>query len=269
MSQQLNIGSNNETSSYVLASTVIKAFQVLEFIAAHQPVQPAAVSKGLNLTRANVHRLLATLISIGYVEKMRSGYGLTFKLFQLGSTVPLNKSLRDVAKLVMNDLEQIAHENIYLNVLSEDVVIAIDEVKSPHHVILNPDVTYTYPVNSCASGKLLVGSMTDEQLDAYLASIDMKKRTERSITDRATFREEVQAARIKGYSTEILEFSPDLNSVAAPIHDQAGRVIATISISGPSMRLTESRIMDLVEDLMQAAEEITAKVAEHARLSYV
>ncbi len=269
MLQQLNSSSNNETNSYVLATTVIKAFQVLEYIAAHQPVQPSGISKGLGLTRANVHRLLATLISIGYVEKWQTGYGLTFKLFQLGSTVPLNKSLRDVAKSIMSDLEQVAHENIYLNVLSEDVVLAIDEVKSSHHVILNPDVTYTYPVNSCASGKLLLSSLSDQELRAYLESIDMKKRTSRTIIDKRQFYEAVKTARNKGYSTEILEFSDDLNSVAAPIKDINNKVIATISISGPSMRLTEARIMDLAEPLMKAAQEISAKAAEHTRLSYV
>ncbi len=118
MLHQLNERTNNETSSYVLATTVLKAFHMLEYIAAHQPVSPSSISKGLELTRANVHRLLATLVSAGYVEKWEQGYGLTFKLFQLASTVPLNKSLRDVAKPAMNELEQIAHENIYLNVLS-------------------------------------------------------------------------------------------------------------------------------------------------------
>lgn len=268
MLQQLNDGSNVETSSYVLATTVIKAFHVLEYIAAHQPVQPSKISKGLNLTRANVHRLLATLVSVGYVEKWDSGYGLTFKLFQLASTVPLNKSLRDVAKSVMNDLEKIAQENIYLNVLSEDVVLAIDEVKSAHHVILNPDVTYTYPVNSCASGKLLLSSLSDAQLNSYIESLVMRKRTDRTIIDKQKFAEAVHAVREKGYSTEILEFSDDLNSVAAPVYDCSGKVIATISISGPSMRLTEARIMDLVEPLKAAAKSVTEKVAENTRSSY-
>nr|MDA3834793.1 helix-turn-helix domain-containing protein [Spirochaetales bacterium] len=142
MLQQLNISSNSDTT-YPLATTVMKAFTLIEFVAAHQPVQPSAVCKGLGLTRANVHRLLATLVHIGYVEKSDSGYQLSFKLFQLGSTVPVKKQLRDMAKSRMYDLERIARENIYLNVLSEDMVIAIEEVKSSHHVVLNPDVTYT------------------------------------------------------------------------------------------------------------------------------
>ncbi|MCF7954069.1 MAG: helix-turn-helix domain-containing protein, partial [Spirochaetales bacterium] len=164
MSQYVNKSSNNDTPSYSLSTTVIKAFSILEFIGKHQPVQPSQIVKGLHLTRANVHRLLATFISIGYVHKQPEGYGLTFKLFQLGSSVPLNKSLRDVAKPIMNDLEKIAEENIYLNVLTTDSVVAIDEVKSPHHVILNPDVTYMFPIYACASGKVLVSDLSDHEL---------------------------------------------------------------------------------------------------------
>ncbi len=148
------------------------------------------------------------------------------------------------------------------------MVLAIDEVKSAHHVILNPDVTYSYPVNSCASGKLLLSHYSDEQLRGYLSEIPMRERTSRTILEREEFIRAVRSAQGKGYSTEILEFSDDLNSVAAPIIDVEGTVIATISISGPSMRLTEARIMDLVQPLMQAARRITERVAENTRSSF-
>ena len=271
MLQKLNSGSNNETSSYVLSTTVMKAFHILEFISAHQPVQPADICRGLDLNRASVHRLLATLASAGYVERWdQGGYGLTFKLFQLASTVPLNKSLRDVAKKEMQEMERIAHENIYLNVLSEDVVIAIDEVKSSHHVILNPDVTFTYPVNACASGKLLLSSLQKEGLQEYVRKLHMRQLTDRTIVDKHLFVESVEAAAQQGYATEILEFSGDLNSVAAPIKDGKGQVIATISVSGPSMRLTEARIMvDLISPLMRSADRITKKLQENTRAAYL
>ena len=61
----------------------------------------------------------------------------------------------------------------------------------------------------------------------------------------------------------------DLNSIAAPIYDVNHRVIATISISGPAMRLTETRIMKLVEPLKQAAAAITERIQEHAPSSFL
>ncbi|MEA1912168.1 MAG: helix-turn-helix domain-containing protein, partial [Spirochaetota bacterium] len=90
MVQNINVRTNSETSNYVLSTTVIKTFNILEYIAANQPVSPPDVAKGLQLPRSSVHRLLATLVSMGYVTKDKSGYYLSFKLFELGNSIPLS-----------------------------------------------------------------------------------------------------------------------------------------------------------------------------------
>lgn len=256
MFQQINERSNNETS-YQIATTVVKAFHLLEFISAQQPVQPATMCKGLGLTRANLHRLLYTLVCLGYVEKSRLGYQVSLKLFQLGSTVPIKEQLRESAKTRMYDLERIAKENIYLTVLYHDMVIAIEEVKSSHTVVLNPDVTYTYPVNTCASGKLLLSSLSDEQLDAYLENVTFIKKTQHTCMDKKQFKQLVRQAEAQGYAKEMLEFGNHLNSLAAPLYNRDGEVIACIAVSGPSMRLTEEKMDELIQPLQTIAMEIS------------
>jgi IclR family KDG regulon transcriptional repressor len=239
---------------------VIKAFRLLEYIGNHQPVQPSELVKALGYSRANVHRLLATFINIGYVVREEKGYSLTFKLFKLGSTVPLSRNLRDVAKPIMIELMGVAQENIYLTVLVENMVIAIDEVKSSHHLTLNPDVTYSYPVYACASGKLFLSALSDEELEEAVSGLTMEKRAVGTITDRGEFLETVKHRREEGYSLEIREFSSDLNSVAAPIYDYRSKLVATISISGPSMRLTEERIYELIPSLKDTARRISERL---------
>lgn len=260
MLQDINSSSNSEKKSYVLSTTVLKAFSVLEYIGYHQPVQPAALIEALGFSRANIYRILATFMEIGYVEKGPEGYSLTFKLFKLGSTVPLSRNLRDVAKPVMLELMKKAEENIYLNVLTEDMVVAIDEVKSSHHLILNPDVTYTYPVHTCASGKVLLAFFPEEQCRKIVERIAMEPRSEHTITDREDFRRALNKAREGGYAMEIQEFSDDLNSMAAPILDYRRYPVATISISGPCMRLTEERMEVLIPALKEAAAQISMRL---------
>ena len=262
------MSSYNETKSYSLSTTVLKTLQILEYIAGNQPATVPAICRACHFTRANVHRLLATLSAAGYVIRRQDGYELTAKVALLGSKVPLNRDLRDAAKPAMVELERIAHENIYLNVRSEDVIIAIEEVKSPHHVVLNPDVTFTYPVNSCASGKLLLSAYTDDEIQSYMSSIDMVRRTEHTITDVGQYLEEVAAVRKQGYALEILEFSSDLNSVAAPIYDSSNRIVATISISGPAMRLTSERIGELVAPLTEYARKISETLQYNNRFFF-
>jgi IclR family KDG regulon transcriptional repressor len=235
---------------------------MLEYIGHHQPVQPSQLVKGLGFSRANVHRLLSTFQNLGYVEKGESGYGLSFKLFKLGSSVPLSRNLRDVAKPSMIELMRQAEENIYLTVLAENMVIAIDEVKSSHHLTLNPDVTYSYPVYSCASGKIFMSALSREERERAAASLEYRKRANRTVSNAEEYLREIERTGKRGYATEIMEFSDDLNSVAAPIYDYRRKIVATISISGPAMRLTEKRIETLIEPLLQTAAQISRRLGQ-------
>lgn len=242
----------------------MKAFHMLEYIGNHQPVHPTDIVKALGFSRANVHRLLATFMEIGYVEKEEAGYGLTFKLFKLGSSVPLSRDLRDVAKPVMIELMRVAEENIYLTVLVENMVIAIDEVKSSHHLTLNPDITYSYPVHSCASGKILLSGMDPEERREFIDNVSMEKRTPSTIVDREELLTVVEEAEMNGFAFEIREFSDDLNSMAAAIYDYRQKVVATISISGPAMRLTDDRLLSLQKPLLNAAARISERLGKNS-----
>jgi IclR family transcriptional regulator, KDG regulon repressor len=256
----INSSSNIDTKSYAPATTVIKAFGLLEYIGYAQPVQPAQMVKSLGLTRANVYRLLTTLMKIGYVVREEAGYMLSFKLFKLGSTVPLSRNLREIAKPRMAQLMKTAEENIYLTVLCEDTVIAIEEVKSSHHLTLNPDVTYTYPLNSCASGKLFLSAMEEENRERLISALPFEKRTEYTITTREGLLDAARQAAEQGYALEIQEFSDDLNSISSPIVDYRGQVVANISISGPAMRLTPERMVLLSGSLRETASQISEEL---------
>lgn len=235
----------------------------MEFISNNQPVKPAVIARRLNLTRTNVHRLLNTLIEVGYVTRDENhGYRLTFKVFKLGSRAPLSQDLREVAKPVMEKLMRATNESVYLTVLYGHIVIAIEEVKGNNPLTLNPDVTYSYPVHTCASGKCFLAYMDTGKRDELLRETGMIRRTEFTITEKVTMERELHRVRERGYATELKEFSDDLNSYAAPIFDYRGRVVATISISGPSVRATEKTLDSLAESLTEASRTISSQLGQ-------
>lgn len=257
MIQNMNKRSNNETNSYVLSTTVVKAFGILEFIASQQPASPSLIVKNLNLTRSNVHRLLATLVATGYVNKDDKGYFLSFKLFQLGNSIPFTRDLKVIAKPFMRSLMEKVNENVYLNVLSGDMIIAIDAVRSDNHLTLNSEKIYTYPLNSCASGKIFLSMLTNKAATETINNLDMKRMTRFTIMDKQKLIQEIEIVKKQGYALEIQEFSEDLNSVAAPIFDYHDQIVATVSLSGPASRLDEDKINRFVRDLVNTAAEIT------------
>jgi IclR family acetate operon transcriptional repressor len=242
---------------------VLKAFRILEFISAHRSVKPSDITRCLGLSRTNVHRLLATLMHIGYVTRDNDrGYRLSFEVFKLGSRVPLSRDLRDVARPVMADLMRTANENVYLTVLYGHMVIAIEEVKSANPLSLNPDVTYSYPVHACASGKNFLSVMDETTRERLLRETGLTRRTERTITDIETMHRECERCREQGYATELAEFSDDLNSYAAPIFDYRGKMVANVSISGPALRATRERLDSLVDALREAADSISQQLGK-------
>ena len=255
--------SHSNTQTYRPTETVLKAFRIVEFISAHGSVKPADITRHLGLSRTNVHRLLATLIQIGYVTRdEKHGYRLSFKLFKLGSRVPLSRDLREIARPVMAGLMQTANENVYMTVLYGHMVVTIDEVKGTNPLSLNPDWTYSYPIHACASGKNFLSAMDADTRDQVLRQSPLTRLTAQTITDRERLEQELEFARENGYSRELQEFSDDLNSYAAPIFDHHGVMVANISISGPSLRATKERLDSLVDSLLEAAQSISRQLGK-------
>lgn len=256
-----NERSNSNNQPYRPTTTVLKAFEILEFISTHQPAKPAQITERLGLSRTNVHRLLATLMRIGYVMRDgQKGYRLTFKMFQLGSRVPLGQDLREVAKPIMINLMKQVSETVYLSVLHQHTVVSMEEVKSPHPLSPNPEVTYSYPVHACASGKNFLSLMDADVRDRLLNETKMEQLSPKTITDRETLLRELEVVRESGYATEFGEFSEDLNSVSAPIFDYRGEMVACISISGPSIRALEEKMLKYVPVLLDAAATISKEL---------
>lgn len=261
MLQHTNSGSYSNTSAYKPTTTVLKAFHVLEFISTNQPVKPAEIAARLGLTRTNVHRLLTTLMDVGYVTRdEKRGYRLTFKVFKLGSRVPLSQDLREIAKPLMVSLGRVVNENVYLTVLYGHMVIAIEEVKSNNPLSLNPDVTYSYPIHTCASGKNFLAWMDPEDRTRLLQDFDLEQRTPWTITSIQEIDAELTRTREQGYATEIMEFSDDLNSYSAPIFDYRGKIVANISVSGPAQRANREKLEGHLDKLLETARSISLQL---------
>lgn len=257
MAHQLDIFPNKKSGTYKLSTTVMKAFHVLEYLGCHQPVQPSQIVNALGLNRTNVHRLLATLVEIGYVIKTVEGFSLTFKLLRLGRSIPLSKDLRNTVKPYMIELNNKINENIYLSVLIEDKVFAIDDVKSTQQLTLNKDMAYSDPVHACASGKLFMSQMSPSERQKYINTLTLTKYARNTITDKAQLMKAAEEAGRLGYAKDTYEFSNEVLSIAAPIYNYEYCIIATLGISVPARRLSEIDLSGSLPDLLNATSEIS------------
>lgn len=261
MQREINTKIPHQAKTYSPAKTVQKALRVLEFIGERQPVRPAEIGKQLKLTRANVHRLLSTLEDMEYIEKLNNGcYQLTFKLFKLGNTVPQSRSLVDAAKSYMTRLSELSGENVNLAVRYGDKIIYIDKVESKNYIKLDQPVGMTDPIYCTALGKVLLSDLPEKELKKFLSSLELTPYTRHTTTRIDKLVEMVSSVRDNGYATDLKELSEDIHCMAAPICDHTNSIIAAISISGPAVRLTKKRMMELKDHLMEAAGTISSNL---------
>ncbi|MDO9069408.1 MAG: IclR family transcriptional regulator C-terminal domain-containing protein, partial [Deltaproteobacteria bacterium] len=110
-------------------------------------------------------------------------------------------------------------------------------------------------------GKIQIAHMSDEELDDYLPSKELKRYTANTITDRDVLKKQLKVIAEQGYAVDNEELDIGVKCVSAPIRDYTRRIIGAVSISGPSMRFPDDRINnELIPLVLKAGEEISAKL---------
>jgi len=247
--------------SYSTAKTVQKAFKILEILAEKQPLRPPDLVKHLKLTRSNVHRLLSTLEDLGYIEKSDdSRFRLTFKVFIVGSTIPVRNHLTDIARPYIVRLAEIAQENVNLAIMYEQKVLYIDKIESSHYLKLDQPIGRTDPLHCTALGKILLSGLTDHELKVLLKSYSLVRLTKNTIADKKVLINVIQKVRKEGYAVDLEELSEGIHCISSPIRNHTNKVIAALSISAPAVRLTIEKMKELKVPLIETAGEISKKL---------
>jgi DNA-binding IclR family transcriptional regulator len=248
-------------NSYSPARTVQKAFKILEVIGEKQFVKPSELVKQLQLSRSNVHRLLSTLIELGYAEKSNDGkFRLGLKIFILGNLIPLRNQLADIAHPYLVKLAAISQENINLAIMYEKKVLYIDKIESSHYLKLDQAIGRTDPLHCTALGKIFLSGMSDQELETFLQYNKLVRYTKNTIIVPITLTKVIKNIKKQGYAVDLEELSEGINCIASPIYNHKGQVIAAISISAPSMRLEGKKVEKLKHPLIETVAEISKKI---------
>lgn len=243
--------------------SVEKAILVLNcFTTDKQILGVGEISQHTGFTKSTVSRLLSTLEKHGCVTKTESPgkYQLGYRVYLWGIISARQNNLSAITRPVMEKLRDQSGEEVALYVLEGTRRVCIMRVESVHEIAkVGPVGTY-YPLHAGASGKVLLAYLPEDQRQAILGKGHLEKYTSLTITDTKKLEKELKAIRKKGYAVSRGEREPDAFSVTAPIWDASGRVIASISISGPNFRLTENQLKKNIQEILAASKEISKKL---------
>jgi IclR family transcriptional regulator, KDG regulon repressor len=241
--------------------SVVRTLQILEVLASEGDLNLRDLAERVGIHKSTLFRFMRTLCERGYARRDpdTERFSLTLKVFQLGSTVYARVDLVKLASPFLVRLSSTTRETVHLAILDAGNLVYLSKIESTHslRVAMQSRVGLTAPAYCTAMGKVLLAFADTDVLDAYLSSCNFVRHTEKTISDRLQLLAELQITRNRGWAVDDEEHENGVRCVAAPVRDRSGSVIAALSISGPTIRLTLDRIEPMRSLVCEAAEEMS------------
>ena len=247
-----------------LTLSVQKALRLLAaFSIARPELSLAELAHETGLSVSTAHRLLATLEVESFIERVPGSarYRLAIKVFELGSVVLQRMELNVVGTPILARLATKTEETTYLSVLSSDTVLCLARIEGVRHSRSQFLAAGRHlPLHAGAASKVLLAHLPQERVRQLLSHHTLEAFTDRTITDPDQFMMMLPEVSEQGYALSEEEITKGLVAIAAPIWDQTGQVISAISLSGAEDRFGPETRPLLVDQVKEAAYQISFRL---------
>jgi IclR family transcriptional regulator, pca regulon regulatory protein len=207
----------------------------LGVIRAFQPRQPvmtlAAVASATGLARPTARRILLTLEQLGYVRAVGRGFELTPRVLELGMSYVLSRNLWEVARPHMERLVDRTHESSSIAQLDGSDIVYVARVAVPKIIALAVTIGTRFPAMPTSLGKILLAALPRDEAERVLAEPSRSGITARWQPGPDERADELRQVRARGWSLTDEQLAPGIRSVAAPLRDGDGRVIAAMNVT--------------------------------------
>lgn len=226
------------------------------------------IASGLNLSKAVVHRVLASLRTrelIAYDDETRR-YSLGPMALILGLTCLERLDVRQLASAELPQLSRQTGETTTVSLLAGHSRIYVDQVTPDRDVVMLVSLGVPFPLHAGSSSKAFLAFLPDEEIETYLEHT-LEALTPGTITDKSKLRHEIRAIRRRGWADSVGERQSEAASVAAPIFDHRNRPAAVISVCGPADRFLQERdnaVVHLLETTTRLSRSLGAQVTQPA-----
>lgn len=220
------------------------------------------LSRSLGYSKSTLSELLSTLEHYGFVERDDDSraYRLGYALLELGNAVLRRLDLRQVARPYLVRLRDSTGETAVLHAPNGQGALIIERAESEHQLKVVAPLGYPLPPFAGAVAKVLLAGHPEQELTNLLAGRSLPAFTSHSITDPGRYLKELARVRRRGYAVDDEEYLPGVRAVSAPILDDRGRTVATVTIVGSSARFTQHRMREAGTAVLVAAERISRRL---------
>jgi len=205
------------------------------------------VARHTGLSRAAARRFLHTLVELGYVATDGREFSLRPAVLDLGYAFLSSLSLPEIALPHLETLSEQTGESSSVAVLDAPDIVYVARVATHRIMSAAIRVGTRFPAYATSMGRALLAHAEPAVLDQYLAGTTLSPLTVRTLTDPTALRSELVQVRQQGWALVDQELEDGLRSVAAPVRDGTGRVVAAVNVSAPVRR---GQIADILRDVL-------------------
>jgi IclR family transcriptional regulator, pca regulon regulatory protein len=233
---------------------VIRAFD-----AEHPELTLSDVARSTGLTRAASRRFLLTLADLGYVRTDGRWFSLSPRVLELGYAYLSSLSLPEVAEPHLERLVGEVRESSSVSVLDGQDIVYVARVPVSRIMTVAINVGTRFPAYATSMGRVMLAGLPDEELEHYLSSVRLDRLSPRTVGTPDALRLELGRVRRQGWAMVDQELEEGLRSVAAPLRDRGGRVVAAVNLSAHASRTSAEKVRrSLVPPLLATAARIEA-----------
>jgi len=229
------------------------------FDAAHRTMSLSDVATASGLARPTARRLLLTLEELGYVRSVDGGFSLTPKVLTLGTAYISSLGLWEIARPHLVELVGRTGESSSMAVLDGSDIVYMARVSVPKLITLRVDIGTRFPAQQTSQGKVLLAALSHDQLHSVLAEPSRSGLPPYIGRTRDQLNDELIGVRARGWALADEELAPGVRSVAAPVRDGVGAVVAAMNITVHAAETaTEKLLTEYLPLLLRTAGDVGA-----------
>lgn len=241
-----------------MTQSVRRALEVLASLEeGPKTLEDCAVLLGVH--KSTVLRLLQTMEAQRFVtHDARHRYMLGSRLFELANSALAQRSVRDIVRPHLEELNRRTGQTVHLAAYESGTVIYIDKLEARSGIQMYSRVGLSAPLHATAVGKVLVADLPESERERVAAGLDYVPLTESTITSAGEYLAELARVRADGFARDHREHESFINCIGAPIRDGSGSVVAAVSLSAPTVSLTDQEVLALRPELLSTAAAASA-----------
>lgn len=219
------------------------------------------VARSSGLPVSTVHRFLVNLEATGFLHCDESGtYHLGVACVSLGQAARDQLDIRRLSLSHLRELNRVTRETVHLTVRHQLTAVYVEKLDSPEPLRIHSRIGASVPLYCSAVGKVLLAHMDDDELNQILERIELRRFTENTVGSIQELRAQLQRVRREGYACDLEEHETHIRCIAAPIWDHTGEVHASLSVTGPAVRMSNSRIREIAPLIKDAGIHISREL---------